>query len=126
MPAARSASSARTARSARGPSTARQQPRSVGMRLPTSRIRWDRKLRVIMLGVFALVGWVGIHAAMTMLATRAQASAEQSLVNRLTRENASLERQATELNQTGTIIRDARALGMVRVGERAYVVTPGG
>jgi cell division protein FtsB len=63
---------------------------------------------------------------MTMLATRAQASAEQSLVNRLTRENASLERQATELNQTGTIIRDARALGMVRVGERAYVVTPGG
>jgi cell division protein FtsB len=96
------------------------------MRLPTSRIRWDRKLRVIMLGVFALVGWVGIHAAMTMLATRAQASAEQSLVNRLTRENASLERQATELNQTGTIIRDARALGMVRVGERAYVVTPGG
>ncbi len=76
-----------------------------------------------MLGVFALVGWVGVHAAMSMLATRAQANAEQALVNRLDRQNRALEQQAKSLNEPATIIRDARALGMVRAGERAYVVT---
>jgi cell division protein FtsB len=91
--------------------------------LPTSRVRWDRKLRVIMLIVLGLVGWVGAHGAMELLRTRAQSSQEQSLVTSLERQNRQLEQEASSLNQPAAIIRAARALGMVKAGERAYVVT---
>jgi cell division protein FtsB len=86
-------------------------------------IRWDRQLRLIMLGVLGLVGWVGVHAALNMLATRSQALQEESLVQSLAGQNRALEQEARSLSQPATIIRDARALGMVRVGERGYVVT---
>jgi cell division protein FtsB len=86
-------------------------------------IRWDRQLRLIMLGVLGLVGWVGVHAALNMLATRSQALQEESLVQSLVGQNRALEQEARSLSQPATIIRDARALGMVRVGERGYVVT---
>lgn len=122
MPAARSAKSDH--RNARPESTGRgQRPRGLGNRLPTSRVRWDRKLRVIMLLVLGLVGWVGAHGAMELLRTRAQANEEQSLVVKLERQNRQLEQQASSLNQPATIIRAARALGMVKAGERAYVIT---
>lgn len=76
-----------------------------------------------MLGVLALVGWVGLHGFMSVLAARSQANAELSLVSSLDRQNRALERQVSSLHQPATIVRDARALGMVRSGERSYVVT---
>lgn len=123
MPARSATSTNRGAR--RAPETASQTPGPRGLhnRLPTSRVRWDRKLRVIMLLVLGLVGWVGAHAGMELLRTRTQASQEQALVAKLARQNRQLERQARSLNDPVTIVRAARALGMVRAGERAYVVT---
>ena len=38
-------------------------------------------------------------------------------------ERAAGRRAASSLTQPATIVRDARALGMVRPGERAYVIT---
>ena len=86
-------------------------------------MRWDRKLRLIMLLVLGLVGWVGAHAGMELLRTRAQANQEQTLVAKLELQNRRLELQAQSLDNPATIVRDARGLGMVRSGERAYVVT---
>lgn len=76
-----------------------------------------------MLLVLGLVGWVGAHAGMELLRTHTQASQEQALVAKLAQQNRQLERQAQSLNDPATIVRAARSLGMVRAGERAYVIT---
>jgi cell division protein FtsB len=81
-----------------------------------------------MLCVLALIGWIGLKAMLALLATHAQAQQETGLVASLRRQNRALEQQQRQLGQRATIMRDARALGMVRAGEKAYVVTglPGG
>lgn len=76
-----------------------------------------------MLCVLALVGWIGMKAMLALVATHAQAQQERSLVASLQRQNRALEQQQRQLQQPRTIISDARALGMVRAGEKAYVVT---
>ena len=45
------------------------------------------------------------------------------VVDHLTKQNASLVKQAQSLQQPATIQRQARILGMVRAGEHPYVVT---
>ncbi len=78
--------------------------------------------RIGLLIVFAVV--VGLYAEHTLsyLSTRAQADQQQAIVQSLTRQNAQLRREQKSLNNPATIIRDARALGMVRPGERPYVI----
>ncbi len=115
MPSARAASPTARSRADR--------PTGVQSGLPVSRVRWDRKLRMVMLAVLALVGWMGVRGVLSMMHARTQASQELSLVATLRRENRALAQQAAALQQPATIIRDARALGMVRTGERAYVIT---
>jgi cell division protein FtsB len=68
---------------------------------------------------------VGLYVQHTLsyLSTRAQADRQQAIVESLASQNASLVRQQAALNDPATIVRDARALGMVRPGERAYVIT---
>ncbi len=46
-----------------------------------------------------------------------------AIVHQLTRANARLLREQSALGDPATIERDARALGMVRPGERPYVIT---
>jgi cell division protein FtsB len=68
---------------------------------------------------------VGLYVQHTLayLSTRSQADHQQAIVDRLQKQNASLERQQQSLSNTATIVRDARELGMVRPNERAYVIT---
>lgn len=70
----------------------------------------------------AVLGLYATHTA-SYFSTRAEANRQSAIVQRLTRENATLSREQRALNNPATIQRDARALGMVRVGERPYVVT---
>jgi cell division protein FtsB len=44
-------------------------------------------------------------------------------MSRLARQNAALLRQEKSLNDPSTIVSEARRLGMVRPGERPYVIT---
>ena len=60
---------------------------------------------------------------LALLSVRSQADQQHAIVQQLAQQNSGLERQQRELNQTATIISDARALGMVKQGERPYVVT---
>jgi cell division protein FtsB len=93
------------------------------LREPMLRVRWDRAGRVALLVVLTVV--VGLYAQRTLayFATSAQASQQQAIVDRLQRDNAKLVRQQQSLSQAATIVRDARALGMVRPGERPFVIT---
>ncbi|HET9720293.1 MAG TPA: septum formation initiator family protein [Solirubrobacteraceae bacterium] len=93
------------------------------MHMPLSRIKWDRAGRIAMLLVLGLVAYVGIKGMLTLLASRAQAQQEQAIVHTLARQNRHLEQLQRSLGQPATIMRDARALGMVKAGERSYSVT---
>jgi cell division protein FtsB len=116
---------------ARNASTSRSQdtharPRQVTQRLPISKIGWDRKFRFVMLVVVALVGWIGLRAGLALVAARAQAAQETSLVTSLQSQHRQLVSQERALHQKATIVRDARQLGMVAAGERAYVIVGSG
>lgn len=97
-------------------------PRQVARRLPRSRIGWDRKFRAIMLISLALIGWIGVKAGVALLSARSQSSQEAGLIGSLRAERQSLLARQHALHQRATIMRDARQLGMVRAGERSYVV----
>ena len=84
--------------------------------------------RVALLVVLAVVLGLYIQQGLAYLSSRSQANAQAAIVKRLTRENRQLSAQERSLNNPATIVRDARQLGMVKPGERPFVVTglPGG
>jgi cell division protein FtsB len=88
-----------------------------------NRVRWDRIGRIGLLVVLVVVAGVYVQDALSYLSARSQAQQQEAIVKRLAHENAQLVRQQKSLNDPATIVRDARALGMVRTGERPYVLT---
>ncbi len=119
MPARSASAASRRTRGSRSAS----RPRRVKLRAPRRQIRWDRAGRAALLVVLAAVAVLYIEHTLSYLATRSEANAQLTTEHRLMRENAALAAQAHSLTQPATIQRDARALGMVRVGERSYVVS---
>jgi cell division protein FtsB len=87
------------------------------------RVRWDRVGRVSLLVVLCVVAGLYVQQGLAYLAVRSQANHQRAIVQRLSRSNASLRAQQRSLNDPTTILRDARALGMVRIGEHPYEVT---
>jgi cell division protein FtsB len=85
-------------------------------------IRWDRVSRVGLLVV--LVGIMGLYIgpAHSYLSTKREAKAKRAEVHRLQSENANLRARRDALRSPKALEREARRLGMVRPGERAYVV----
>jgi cell division protein FtsB len=79
--------------------------------------------RVGLLVVLVVVAGVYVQDILSYLSAHAQDAHQQAIVHRLTRENAQLVREQRSLNDPTTIVRQARALGMVRPGERPYAVT---
>ncbi len=124
MPSARSAQTA-SQRSTRPRTTRRPapKPRRVALRSSVVRVRWERVGRVALLVVLAVV--VGLYAehAFSYLVTRSQAGHQQAIVNQLTRQNTALAAEQKSLEDPAIIVRDARALGMVRPGEQSYAIT---
>jgi cell division protein FtsB len=91
-------------------------------------IRWDRVSRVALLVV--LVGMLGLYVrpARSYWSTRQEAAQRRAELAALQREHARLTARRDALRQSSAIEREARRLGMVKPGERPYVVTglPGG
>jgi cell division protein FtsB len=119
MPPARSAAAV-PRRHARTPPP---KPRRVPSRAPKIRVRWDRAGRIGLLVVLAVVMGLYVQHTLSYLSTQSQASRQQAIVSQLERQNAVLVREQRSLSNPATIVRDARALGMVRPGERPYVIT---
>jgi cell division protein FtsB len=95
----------------------------VAARRIASRVRWDRIGRVGLLVVLCVVAGVYVQQALAYLAVRSQSEQQRAIVHQLARANAGLRAQQKSLNEPATIVSDARALGMVRVGEHPYEVT---
>jgi cell division protein FtsB len=100
----------------------RRRPRVIS-RPPKLRVRWERVGRFGLLFVLTVVIGLYVEHTLSYFHTHAQADQQQAIVNQLARQNAELSRQQKSLNDSTTIVRDARALGMVRPGERPYVIT---
>ena len=92
------------------------------MGLAAARIRWDRLGRValllVLLGVIALY----VNPLRSYVSTWQEAKSRRAEVAKLQRENEALRKRKTELNNPRALEREARRLGMVKPGERAYVV----
>ena len=92
------------------------------MPAPRTRIRWDRVGRVALLWLLAFVLCPYIGPTRTWISTYGEAKERRSQVAALRRQNAELRRREAELRQPAALEREARRLGMVKAGERAYVL----
>lgn len=92
------------------------------------RIRWDRVGRVALLCV--LLGIVALYVgpARSYFATTSEAAEKRAAVERLEREHARLVARRKALDDPATLEQEARALGYVKPGEKAYAIEdlPGG
>jgi len=86
-------------------------------------VRWERLGRIGLLVVLIVVAGLYLRQGLSLLSTNSQAQQQESIVSHLSHQNAQLMAQQRALSDPRTIERDARALGMVRPGERPYVVT---
>jgi cell division protein FtsB len=115
--------SARNAPAPRRAPARRQRPRAIsGGAGRAAGIRWDRIGRVALLVV--LVGILALYVgpARSWWTTWHVAKQRRAEVAGLQRENERLRARARALRDPNALERDARRLGMVRPGERSYVV----
>jgi cell division protein FtsB len=85
-------------------------------------IRWDRLGRWALIGVFALVLYLYIGPAVSWISTYREAARQRAQVAELRAENARLRERKAQLTAPGALEREARRLGMVKAGERAYII----
>jgi cell division protein FtsB len=90
--------------------------------MAAARIRWDRIGRWALICVFAFVLYLYIGPARTWLATYGEAKRKRAEVAQLRVQNERLRAHKRELKQPGAVEREARKLGMVKAGEKLYVV----
>ncbi|MGE5635368.1 MAG: septum formation initiator family protein, partial [Nocardioidaceae bacterium] len=105
---------------ARGQVAARRTAR----RAPARRggIRWDRVGRYALLLTLGVIVLLYGAPAKHWIETRRSAAAHDSELRELSAEHRRLERRVRELRSPGALEREARRLGMVRQGERPFVV----
>jgi cell division protein FtsB len=87
------------------------------------RVRWDRVGRVALLLLLVAVVALYVQPARSYVATWRDSNAKQQQLRALEREHAQLSKRASALRESRTIETEARRLGMVRPGERPYVVS---
>jgi len=87
-----------------------------------TRIRWDRLGRWALLFVLALVLYLYIGPARTWVSTWSEARDKREEVAALRAENQRLRARRADLRRASALEREGRRLGMVKAGERAYVI----
>jgi cell division protein FtsB len=88
-----------------------------------TRIRWDRLGRWALVGVFAFVLLLYVGPAARWVSTYRQAKEKRSEVAQLQAQNRSLRSRQASLQGSLSLERQARRLGMVRAGEKLYVIS---
>lgn len=87
-----------------------------------TRIRWDRLGRWALLFVLGLVLYLYIGPATSWVSTWREAREKREEVAKLRVENERLRARRDDLRRRSSLEREARRLGMVRAGERMYVI----
>lgn len=103
--------------------TAERPPAQTAFGAAAMRVRWDRVGRVALLLLLAAVVALYVQPARSYVSTWRDSNAKQAELKTLQREHAELVTRSRELRRPRTIETEARRLGMVRPGERPYVVS---
>jgi cell division protein FtsB len=85
-------------------------------------IRWDRLGRLALLGTLVVILLLYVSPAKHWLQQSSTAGAQREELEGLTEENKELKQRVRALRDPGALEQAARRLGMVRQGERAYVI----
>lgn len=85
-------------------------------------IRWDRISRTALLVVLLLIPLLYLSPAKQWVTQSRTANEDRAELRQLERENTELKTRVESLQAPGALEREARKLGMVRKGERAYVI----
>ena len=89
---------------------------------PLKTIHWHRVGRVALLAVLFVILLLYIRPVAHWVQQRSTAAHSRQDLQQLQQENDRLERRLRSLSGPGAIDRGARSLGMVKPGERAYVI----
>ena len=87
-----------------------------------SGIRWDRVGRVALITTLGVIMLLYVSPALHLLEQSRTAGEQRSELSELTAKNRELKRRLRELRSPGALERQARRLGMIRIGERSYVI----
>ena len=85
-------------------------------------IRWDRLGRLALLATLVVILMLYVSPARHWLQQSSTASAQRQELQELRQESRQLKERVRALRDPGALEREARRLGMVRQGERAYVI----
>ncbi|MCX6369683.1 MAG: septum formation initiator family protein [Solirubrobacterales bacterium] len=85
-------------------------------------IRWDRIGRLVVLSVCVLVVLLYVRPLAAIWSARGEAVTRGANVTKLQREHNLLSKRVEALKNPAALEREARRLGMVKPGEKAYVV----
>jgi cell division protein FtsB len=85
-------------------------------------IRWDRLGRLALLATLVVILLLYVSPARHWLQQSSTASAQRQELQELQEESRQLKERVRALRDPGALEREARRLGMVRQGERAYVI----
>jgi cell division protein FtsB len=87
-----------------------------------ARIRWDRLGRWALIAVLGFVLYLYIGPATTWVSTYKEAKRKRAEVAALRAENQRLRDRRRELRDPASLEREARRIGMVKAGEKSYVI----
>ena len=87
-------------------------------------VRWDKISRLALLGTLAVILALYISPAKHWVEQSSTARDQQQQLDKLTQENKRLKGRVGSLRDPGALEREARKLGMVKEGERSYVIAP--
>jgi cell division protein FtsB len=87
-----------------------------------SGIRWDRVGRVALLATLVVIVLSYLSPARQWIRQSGTAGRQKQELSDLGSQNRKLKQRLRALRDPGALEREARRLGMVRVGERAYVI----
>ena len=88
----------------------------------SSPIRWDRIGRALIIGVCLLIAILYIRPLVSIVSARGEAADRRAQVERLQAVNDRLTKRVQTLKSPAALELEARRLGMVKPGERAYVI----
>jgi cell division protein FtsB len=91
-------------------------------RMATSRIRWDRVGRWALICVFAFVLYLYIGPARTWVTTYGEAKRKRAEVAQARAQNEKLRARKAQLKRADAVELEARRIGMVKAGEKLYIV----
>jgi cell division protein FtsB len=85
-------------------------------------VRWDKISRIALLGTLGVILLLYISPAKHWFEQSRTAGDQRQQLHDLTSENTKLKRRVATLKDPAALEAEARRLGMVRAGERSYVI----